>query len=276
MNITFLGTAAAEGIPFPFCDCLTCNHAREHRGRNIRKRQSVLINRDALIDPGPDLYASCAQLGLSLTELRHVLVTHNHPDHFQPVNLQFRAKGFRQQTDLPLLTLIAPPSVLATWDRFGSNDASAEISRVPFLPGDSLSVPPYRVEAIEATHIEEAMNYIIDDGRSKLLYACDTGLYRDRVWNALEAHRLDAVIMECTLGSRMSARTHMSVGHMKTMLDRMRLLGCIDDRTQLFATHFSHQQVEPHEPLSRMLLEEAGVQCAYDGMVLTLGEEHSA
>ncbi|MEF3302751.1 MBL fold metallo-hydrolase [Paenibacillus sp. GYB003] len=270
MDITFLGTAAAEGIPFPFCDCPTCRHAREHRGRNVRRRQSILIGGDLLVDAGPDLYASCADLGLSLTELRYALITHSHPDHFQTVNFAFRQKGFRLQTDLRPLTVVASPLVFAKWGGAGVSDDSAALARVSCLPNDRLSLPPYRVHAIEATHIAEAMNYVIDDGRHKLLYASDTGLYREHVWETVKDHRFDAVIMECTLGNRTRGPTHMSVGDMKTMLARMRELGCIDDSTPVYATHFSHQQVEPHESLSRMLLEEAGVHCAYDGLVVTL------
>lgn len=270
MKITFLGTAAAEGIPFPFCGCPTCGHAREYRGRNVRRRQSILINDDLLVDLGPDLYASCADLGLSLTGLRYALVTHGHPDHFQTINLAFRAKGFRLRTALPPLTLVASPAVLAAWDRSGGKDDSAELVRVPVLPNERLFAPPYRIHSIEATHIEEAMNYAIDDGRRKLLYASDTGLYREHVWDTVKGHRFDAVIMECTLGNRANGTTHMSVRDMKIMLDRMRQLGCIDEATPVIATHFSHQQVEPHEPLARMLLEEAGVRCAFDGMVLEL------
>jgi L-ascorbate metabolism protein UlaG (beta-lactamase superfamily) len=270
MKVTFLGTAAAEGIPSPFCDCFVCEHAREHKGQHIRKRQSVLINDDLLIDMGPDLFASCAQLGLSLTKLNYALITHSHGDHFQPFNLQMRAKGFRLATELPQLTFVAPPSVLTLWDHSGSGDAAAQIRRIPFLPNRSVSLPPYRVNSIEASHNEgigDAMNYVIDDGNRRLLYASDTGLYREHVWETLKPFRFDAVIVECTIGVRKSSRMHMCIDDMKIMLRNLRELGCINDRTQVVATHFSHQQLEPLEAIARYL-HEFGVQCAYDGMIL--------
>ena len=34
----FYGTGAAEGVPSPFCDCPMCNYAREHGGKDVRKR----------------------------------------------------------------------------------------------------------------------------------------------------------------------------------------------------------------------------------------------
>lgn len=50
MKITFLGTSAAPGIPLTFCECNTCDHARIHKGKNIRKRASYVINNDLLVD----------------------------------------------------------------------------------------------------------------------------------------------------------------------------------------------------------------------------------
>ena len=43
MNIQYLGTAAAEGWPAPFCACPVCSYARAARGRNLRTRTQALI-----------------------------------------------------------------------------------------------------------------------------------------------------------------------------------------------------------------------------------------
>ena len=268
MKITFLGTAAAEGIPFPFCDCGTCRHARIHKGRNVRKRQSVLINGDLLIDIGPDLYASCADLGLSLTGLRYLLVTHSHKDHFAGFNLELRARMFRLTTELPELTMVAGPSVLTMWGASGVSDKSAELKRIPFLPGDRTELPPYSIRAVKASHIfaiGDAMNYIIDDGRTKLLYASDTGMYGEEAWRQIAGNRFDAVIMEATLGNRQQGKSHLSFADFRLMLEHMREIGAITDKTRLFATHFSHQCVEPHEELGAFF-GGIGVVCAYDGL----------
>ena len=49
MKITFLGTAAAEGIPALFCNCQCCTEARRRGGKNLRTRSQSLINDDLLI-----------------------------------------------------------------------------------------------------------------------------------------------------------------------------------------------------------------------------------
>jgi glyoxylase-like metal-dependent hydrolase (beta-lactamase superfamily II) len=268
MKLTFLGTAAAEGIPFPFCECATCRHARANKGRNIRKRQTLLVNGDLLIDVGPDLYASCAELGLSLAELRYLLVTHSHEDHFHAHNLMLRARMFRLETELPELTVIASPSAWAAWKASGGRDESASLRRVPFLPGHEAELGPYRIEAIEASHMPEtgdAMNYIVGDGKKTLLFASDTGKYRDAVWERLAGRRFDAVVMEATLGHKQQGKRHLSFSDYRFMLDRMRAIGAVGPDTRLFATHFSHQCVEPHDKLEADF-RSIGVVCAFDGL----------
>ena len=39
----FYGTGASEGVPSPFCDCPMCNYAREHGGKDVRKRSCCLL-----------------------------------------------------------------------------------------------------------------------------------------------------------------------------------------------------------------------------------------
>ena len=58
MKITFLGTSADTAFPLPFCQCEVCTQARKLGGKNIRKRSSILINDDFLIDMGPDVVSS--------------------------------------------------------------------------------------------------------------------------------------------------------------------------------------------------------------------------
>lgn len=272
MKLTFLGTGAAEGIPSPFCDCPTCGHARVNGGRNIRKRQSVLINDNLLIDLGPDIFASCAQLGLSLCQVDYLLITHSHLDHFDPANLKLRAKPFRLATDLPAMTMVAGPSVWTKWDESGGSDQQAGISRVPILPGRSITLGPYSVHSVEATHnsrIGDAMNYVIGDGTTTLLYASDSGLYSDPVWKELEGLVFDAVVLEGTIWNRPSGKEHLNEGDFLLMLERLREIGAVSNQTVVIATHFSHQGAGPHEEIEEKVKRLGGV-CAFDGFTMTV------
>lgn len=267
MKITFLGTAAAEAIPSPFCDCPVCEHARANGGKNVRRRQSVLINDNLLVDFGPDVISSCAAFGISLIGVTTLLVTHSHSDHFVPTELAMRAKPFRLATELPEMTMVAGPSVWTKWDQVES-DAYAGIRRQPILPGRSVEVNGYRVRAIEAAHqsrIGDAMNYIIDDGRIKLLYASDTGLYADHVWEELRDAALDGVLLEATSWRVGPGKEHLNESDFAQMLESLRHVGAMHDRTVVIATHFSHQGVFPHDELKEKV-KKHGAICAYDGL----------
>ena len=77
----FYGTGAAEGVPSPFCDCPMCNYAREHGGKDVRKRSCFRLGRNIMIDMGPDIFTQALQYG-SMCDIEHVLITHTHDDHF--------------------------------------------------------------------------------------------------------------------------------------------------------------------------------------------------
>src|SRR5438067_11371817 len=111
MELTFLGTAAAEGYPAPWCRCANCDGARARGGRDLRGRSTLLVNDDLLIDLGPDLVSGAIRTGRALDGVRWILVTHSHGDHLYLPNLEIRERGYRA-TDLPTADLYSDDSVL--------------------------------------------------------------------------------------------------------------------------------------------------------------------
>ncbi|MDX7017975.1 carbon-phosphorus lyase, partial [Klebsiella aerogenes] len=49
MKLHFLGTAASEGIPNPFCRCEHCLKARKLAGKDIRTHSSAIVDDIMLI-----------------------------------------------------------------------------------------------------------------------------------------------------------------------------------------------------------------------------------
>ena len=62
MILTFLGTAAAEGVPAVFCNCKFCNEARRLGGKNIRTRSQSIVNDDLLIDIPADTFKALTEM----------------------------------------------------------------------------------------------------------------------------------------------------------------------------------------------------------------------
>lgn len=267
MKITFLGTAAAPGIPVAFCECSTCGHARTHKGKNIRKRASYIINNDLLVDLGPDLFSSCASLGVSLSDIKYALVSHSHADHFYIPNLKQRAKSHHDGAGMPLLTLVAGPSVMTLLDQADETDVQMKLKRIPFLPYDTIVLHPYHIQSVKANHarnLGDAMNYIIDDGKSRILIASDTGIYDDSVWEHLKDLKLDLLIIECTMGE-LKGKIHLGYEDVQFMICKLKEMNSISKDAPIYATHFAHLPVPPHDKLEERL-QKMGVHCAYDGL----------
>jgi len=270
MKITFLGSAAAEGIPLPYCRCRTCEHAREYGGKNVRKRCSYLINDDLLVDMGPDLFAACALHNVNLLNTKYMLVTHSHLDHFNVQNVKLRAEHFRPNKDLPEVTFVGGPTTMAALNQSGASDKRMALRRIPMNPYDHVELPDYKVKSVKATHfpsVGDAMNYMIDDGETKVLIASDTGIYEERVFQNLKNTKLDILIIEATKGDQPSNKVHMNIDDVLHVIQKMKAMGTVTEETVIYATHFAHQNCPPHEELSGML-ERVGIHCVYDGLVI--------
>ncbi|GAH89814.1 unnamed protein product, partial [marine sediment metagenome] len=77
MQIKFLGTGAAEGIPAINCDCLHCKRARKEGGKLIRERNSILFQLpgyNMLVEAPPDIRTLINKY--QVDDLQGILATH--------------------------------------------------------------------------------------------------------------------------------------------------------------------------------------------------------
>ena len=81
MKIKYLGTAAYEGVPSPFCGFRVCKLSRELGGRNMRSRSQALINDELLIDFNGDTVWHYHKYGFDWEKIGDCLITHSHCDH---------------------------------------------------------------------------------------------------------------------------------------------------------------------------------------------------
>jgi phosphoribosyl 1,2-cyclic phosphodiesterase len=114
MRITFLGTAASEGFPDPFCRCAGCEDARREGGRSLRLHAAALVNDDLLIDLGPALTAAAMKLGIDLAGIRYALQTHAHGDHLDAltINARLPRSGYPPHAGMESLHLHCAEAVL--------------------------------------------------------------------------------------------------------------------------------------------------------------------
>ena len=274
MNIQYLGTAAAEGYPAIFCQCERCRIARRLGGRNVRGRASALIDGKILIDCGPDTFMNSVRFGIDYTNIKTLLVTHVHSDHFHLPDLTFRRPGFAYFCDAPKLTVYGSPDIDSEELRAAAlpQDAMYGYTIKVQKPFESFVAEGYTITPLKANHgTENPYNYLIEKDGKALLYAHDTGLFLQETLDYLKncGVKLDLVSMDCTMGTNViNFATHMNVERNLQMREKLKELGVVDDATTFVVNHFSHNGENTlHEDITA-IAKSYGMLASYDGLVL--------
>jgi phosphoribosyl 1,2-cyclic phosphate phosphodiesterase len=272
LELAVLGSAAAEGWPALFCDCDVCHEARRRGGRDIRRRTSYRLGEHIAIDWGPDTYAANVALGLDMSVLTDLVVTHRHEDHFVPHELWYRRPGFSQ---------VRPEGLTVS----GSANVIEAVSEL-VAPGNVLglraqTMEPYgeyglaegvKVAALPAQHAEHdggCLNFVFTvDGR-ELLIGHDTGWWAEDVWDAMGQFSLDVAVIDCTYGKRPQRSGHLGAEAVVDMKRELVSRGCLKPTCRVIANHFSHNGGWLYAELEAYLGPH-GIEVGYDGMVVSL------
>lgn len=272
MELKYLGTAAAEGIPGIFCECVVCREAMKRGGKEIRTRSQALVDKQLLIDFPPDSYWHMVRDGVSLPDLQHVLITHTHTDHFYPDELYYRRKGFCITNRL--MTLYGNDALKRRMDRYvqeetGSSYPESRLACEELAAFISRDIAGYTVIALPALHDrrENCFIYMIGRNGKWLLYGNDTGVFPESTWRFIRNHPFDLISLDCTTGKKAEGSNHMGVPDLIGIKQRLTENGCTHDKTVFVATHFSHNGGLLHDELEA-LLNPHGYLVAYDGLAV--------
>jgi phosphoribosyl 1,2-cyclic phosphate phosphodiesterase len=284
MNVTFLGTAAANAFPEAFCKCRNCVQARTLGGPSLRKRSAALINDDLLIDLGPDIMAASHMHGCSLDQVRYCLQTHPHADHLDLSHLLSRSPAYGV-VGAPVLDFYASRETVEraaeTFERdlAGYSLLSPEAEKYlnfkirQIQPLESFTMGPYSVMAFPANHAPGmgAMLYAIEADGCAVFYGTDTATLFEQTWQAFRQYkmRFDVVILDHTYGPEQPGRDHLSAHQVIEHANRMRSEGVLGPSGRIFATHIAHEGNSAHTDLSAFA-KHHGYEVAYDGLVLTI------
>lgn len=284
MQLTFLGTSAANAYPEAFCSCANCQDARRLGGPSLRRRSAALVNDDLLLDLGPDIHTAAAQFGLPLTGVRYCLLTHAHADHLDASHLLSRSREYGT-LGAPLLHLYASPASLHELENLLRRDLepyglfdprTAERLNLALHPVEAyqaFSAGDYRVTAFPARHdpaVEPLLYAVLAGGRS-LFYGADTALLPDETWQAFHRCGLtfDLVILDHTYGPEQQGGDHLSARQVSATAARLRFEGLLRPGGQVYATHIAHEGNPPHPELSAYA-DQHGYRIAYNGLTLNL------
>jgi phosphoribosyl 1,2-cyclic phosphate phosphodiesterase len=293
MELTFLGTAASEGYPVPFCACANCEQARVLGGPNLRKRSAAIVDGTLLLDIGTDVFAASLMHGIPLTGVRYCLLTHEHEDHLDVTHLHSRQLDNNVET--PELAFYATAGALAwaaaAMERHippgGLLDPAVrqylKLCAHAIVPGETFQAGPYRVTAIPAQHdlrIVPLLYAIEREGRA-LFYATDTGPLPEAAWKVLAGWgdsplrrrgargggKFNVVVLDHTFGLKEPDTGHNNADQFVETVERLRANGHLAEDCRIFAHHLGHHSNPDHDTLSRYAASR-GYEVAYDGLTV--------
>jgi phosphoribosyl 1,2-cyclic phosphate phosphodiesterase len=191
-------------------------------------------------------------------------------DHFFPAELALRRPVFIASTPIETLHIYGNYATGAYLKKIEDNEGGPGCNDFHSMsPFSSAEFEGYKVTALPARHDpkEDCLIYIVQYEGKNLLYAHDTGVFPDAVWEFLvEAGiRFDLISLDCTSMYHNDGGGHMGLPNNVEVRGRLYDIGAADKGTVFVVNHFSHNGGLNHEDLSKAAGKE-GFIAAWDGM----------
>lgn len=273
-------------MPILFCACRVCTDARRIGGKNLRKRSSLLINDDLMVDIGPVIAAASFQHQISLAGIGICLQTHPHADHLDIEFILSRHAEYGTTVSGELLlggsdeTLYAIDALVRQQSAYGSlfdpeTQAALKLKTLSITSFEGYRIGDYRIIGYPANHGNDQgfLLYSIVRGDHAVFYGTDTSVLSEAVWAHLQQERVryDVVMLDHTYGIGFESRPadHLAAKDVAAHADRFRACGLLKENGEVYATHLSHEGIMEHDALDEYA-SERGYRVAYDGLKLQL------
>lgn len=269
MLVRFLGTAASEGIPNPFCNCEICSKARKDGGKDVRTRASIMVDDCIQVDMSPEWSHQLNREGLDARSTHTVLFTHTHPDHFNVGEFVSRCENFGYNIDSPLYVFgndCAIKGAFNALDGLGGDRFKLQVV-APFISFEHMG---YTITPILANHakMELCYNYIIQKDGKTFLYGLDSGYLPEVSFEFLKKFVIDVAVLECTYADYKEGEksgNHLNFPSLFAECDRLKEMGVFTENTQIFASHVSHSSKMTHEEIEKRVASH-NIKVAFDGL----------
>ena len=205
--------------------------------------------------------------------LTAVLITHTHTDHYAVWDLMTRLPHYANLDGSPPLMIVGnekcgellQAELIKKHEPDGGGRLMFQRAK-PFIP---LRIGGHTVTAVRANHkpSEEALNFVVEKGGKKLLYAHDTGEFLPETLEFLSGMGLDFVSMDLTSGLHDTGDHHMGLPNCRRMRDMLIQSGAARPGAVFALSHVSHNSHVSHAQLEKAA---EGFLVAHDGMEITI------
>lgn len=226
MELLFLGTGAAD---WPL--------TRKTEMKEFRRRSSMLIDRCLLIDPGPQVLEALEEYGIEVGEIKYIIYTHKHEDHFSEKTLE-------------ILT-------------------NAGAKMIEISAGKECQIGIYHILAYQGNHAtcENTVHFIIKDEEHTIFYGLDGAWLMYEEVQGIKKYRPDLAVLDATIGDIEGDYRIFEHNNLNMVLEMKKTL--TPYTKQFCISHMARTLHTEHQVLSEKM-EKHQVWTAYDGMKLQL------
>jgi phosphoribosyl 1,2-cyclic phosphate phosphodiesterase len=273
VEIKYLGTAAAEGIPALFCKCETCKKSRKESDRSFRTRSQALINNNILIDFPADSFMHFQKYKIDITDIHTLIVTHSHPDHFYPIDLSYRSSPFAINVN-DTINVYGNHDVTSIGQEYFKKSKVLHPDTVAFnyiSPFKSFIREGVKITPLLANHKkdEDCYIYLLEQNDIAILYAHDTGFLPKQSLDFLKGKKCSLLSLDCTQGIFSDGNNHMGLPDIDSFITQLKEINAVSDSSKIVLNHFSHNgQLTYNEYLN--IVKDKGYIVAFDGMVINI------
>ena len=270
MEVLFLGTGAADYSPRLKTDL------KGRFDRDIRRSNAVLLDGHTLIDCGDWILEELAIAGIAPQDIRQVLVSHSHNDHFRADHLCTLAA----QAGHPITV-------------YGSADTLRQLAeRSPGLPGaeqlhpvrlqvlpmpqpvtfDGFTVTPLRSNHETEQPGEETLHFLVEKAGRTLFYGTDGAWLPTATGKYLYGRQLNCYLFDATCGdyeNEYRIFEHNTLPMIRLMLTVLRQQNAFAPDAQLYLVHLAPSLHKSHAETAALAARD-GLLVAYDGLRITV------
>jgi ribonuclease BN (tRNA processing enzyme) len=217
-------------------------------GGQQNRTTSFLVDQDILIDAGTGVGdLSLAELAL----IDHIFVTHSHLDHVDSIAFFLDSVGALRPK--PVTVYATGPTIAILKRNLFNGDIWPDFTQIPtpddpwlryreIKVGEAIALKGRKITVLPAVHTVPAVGYLLDSGKSSLVFTGDTGP-NDALWSVVNRiENLKFLIIETAFSDKDRKLAELALHLCPAMLGEE--LAKLKRPAEVYITHLKPSEVE--------------------------------